>query len=203
MAGINLEVPRVSGEEIELTLKSGDRLFIVGAKGSGKSAFLGRLVQTARDYSTELVTAHRQTWFESGVSSFTHQTRREFSSKINQYIRSGEARLYDRFGGQKISSVLFDLVEKDNNRNRQVAQHVDKDDYLGAKTASAKLRSFIAQINDLLGLGALTVKLEYAGDGSILARRETGAPFEIAQMSDGERNAVLIAARVITASLGT
>ena len=47
------------------------------------------------------------------------------------------------------------------------------------------------------------LKLEYPDDGSIVAKREGGATYDIAQMSDGERSAMIIAAQVITAEPGS
>ena len=39
MEKINWNIPKMSGDPINLSLEKGDRLFIVGANGSGKSAF--------------------------------------------------------------------------------------------------------------------------------------------------------------------
>ena len=55
------------------------------------------------------------------------------------------------------------------------------------------------QLNELLALGTLSVTLENSNDEEILARhRDAMVPFSIAQMSDGERNAAIIAATVLT-----
>ena len=64
--------------------------------------------------------------------------------------------------------------------------------------ASESVSPFV-QLNELLALGTLTVSLENSNDEEILARHgNDGVPFSIAQMSDGERNAVMIAANVLT-----
>ena len=59
------------------------------------------------------------------------------------------------------------------------------------------------QINELLAGGRLTVTIENADDQNLLARHPQGQPFSIVEMSDGERNAMIIAAHIITAELGT
>ena len=60
------------------------------------------------------------------------------------------------------------------------------------------------ELNELLGIGTLAITLENANDEEILARHRDGnTPFSIAQMSDGERNAAIIAATVLTVEPGT
>ena len=55
----------------------------------------------------------------------------------------------------------------------------------------------IGQLNELLALGTLSVSLENSNDEEILAQhRNDGTSFSIAQLSDGERNAAIIAARL-------
>ena len=55
------------------------------------------------------------------------------------------------------------------------------------------------QLNELLALGTLPVSLENSEGEEILARHgNDSVSFSIAQMSDGERSAALIAATVLT-----
>ena len=58
-------------------------------------------------------------------------------------------------------------------------------------------------MNQLLRRGNLKVRLAYSDDGTMIAEHEEGATHDIAQMSDGERSAMIIAAQVITAEPGT
>ena len=65
-------------------------------------------------------------------------------------------------------------------------------------------RPVFARINDLLHLSGLAVSIENSAGEEILARhRDATEPYSIARMSDGERNAVIIAANVLTAKGGT
>ena len=114
-----------------------------------------------------------------------------------------EARWKDTNAGQNLSAVLFDLVAKENTRARSITRHVDNGDYAKAREISASLSSPFDQINELLELGTLTVKLENDNDRNLLASHSPASSFSIAEMSDGERNAMIIAAHVITAEPGT
>ena len=94
-------------------------------------------------------------------------------------------------------------MAKENTRARVITRHVDNQDYRKAEELSAKSLSPFDQINELLSLATLTVTIENSNDRDLLARHPNGQPFSIAEMSDGERNAMIIAAHVITADIGT
>ena len=59
------------------------------------------------------------------------------------------------------------------------------------------------RLNDLLALGTLRVSLHNLDDVEIVARKGSGPTFGIERMSDGERNAVIMAATVLTVDPGT
>lgn len=100
---------------------------------------------------------------------------------------------------EKQSAVLFDLVAKDNTRSRIISQHVDNKDLEEAAAVASKSTSLFDQLNDLLDLGTLDVLLRNSNDEEFLAQRNCNSvSYSIAQMSDGERAAVLMAADVLT-----
>ena len=109
----------------------------------------------------------------------------------------------DPYAQSNSSALLFDLVAKENTINKIVAQHVRNQDLPKAQEVSDDSPSPFNQINELLEFGRLTVRLENLDDRHLVARHLHESSFSIAEMSDGERNAMLIAADVITATLGT
>ena len=108
----------------------------------------------------------------------------------------------DPYAQSNSSVLLFDLVAKENTINKIVAQHVRNQDFPKAQEVSDDSPSPFNQINELLEFGRLTVRLENLDDRHLVARHLHESSFSIAEMSDGERNAMLIAADVITAKLG-
>lgn len=199
MEKIDWNIPRISKHPINLTLKNGDQLFIVGANGSGKSALIQRFVAEHPQNGIKRITAHRQTWFNSGSIDLTPANRQQYAQQNFNYDRSYEARWKDSNPGWNLSAVLFDLVAKENTRARSIARYVDNQDHKKAKEVSAKSIAPFDEINELLSLATLTVTIENSNDRNLLARHPNGQPFSIAEMSDGERNAMIIAAHVITA----
>lgn len=205
MEEIKLEIPRTLNDlnPISLSLKNGDQLFIVGENGSGKSALIQQFVGHLPS-RFKRITAHRQTWFSTGSIELTPASRQQYQQQNLGYDRRSDARWKDHSPGSKLSAVLFDLVAKENTRARAITQYVDSDNYEKAKAFSEKSSSPFDEINELLSLATLKVKIENSNDRDLLARHlRTEQSFSIAEMSDGERNAMIIAAHVITAEPGT
>ena len=63
-------------------------------------------------------------------------------------------------------------------------------------------RSVITQTNDLLRISNLGVQIFLRDNLELLAVTENGASYSIAQQSDGERSALLLAVEVLTADKG-
>ena len=201
---MNWNIPQISGQPLQIAFKANDRLFIVGANGSGKSALIQHFVSSNQGKKIWRISAHRQTWLQSGSIDLTPQHRREFDQDIMHQEVQDQSRWRDDYAQQRQSAVLFDLVAKENARARLITRHVDSGNTKKAKKTSVKSLPPFDQLNELLGIGTLAVTLENSNDEEILARHRDGsAPFSIAQMSDGERNAAILAAAVLTVEPGT
>lgn len=199
------DIPISIGEDSHLRIPLGtsDRLFIVGANGSGKSALIQHFVTSNQGASIRRLSAQRQNWFSSGSIDLTPKTRRDIATQSQNYDSRDDARWMDRNAEQRLSAVLFDLVADENARARSIAIHVDNNDTDKATEISTETRSTFIQLNELLTLGSLTVALENSEDEEILARHRGGQDFSLAKLSDGERNAIIIAATVLTIEPGT
>ena len=203
-SSMNWDIPRISDEPLHISLQSNDRLFIVGPNGSGKSALIQHLVSGHQGRNIRRISAHRQTWLGSGSLDLTPLGRKEFGER-NPDVERNYGALWQEYNSElKQSAVLFDLVANENTRARSVTSFVDSKDLEGASKHADESVSAFAQLNDLLSLGTLLTTLENSKDEEILARhRDAGSPYSIAQMSDGERNAAIIGATVLTVDPGT
>lgn len=196
---MKVSIPRPVGGQLELNLSNGERLFIVGANGSGKSALVQHLVSSNPNEKIVRVSAHRQTWLQSQNLTITGQQRRQLYQNISSTDRQHDSRWTDIYAQERQSAVLFDLVAKENERARRIARQFDNQNSEEAVTISSKEPSPFAQINELLRIGTFDVSLELGKDEQILAQHQNAAsPYSVAKMSDGERNAVMIAATVLT-----
>lgn len=208
-------IPLESGGQIESELENGKQIFVVGANGSGKSALLQNCVfhlyQRYHDHAEDKfkwIMAHRRIWFESGSVSLTHDNRRSHGNQIRHNSASSEMRWKDDYQGQNIATVLFDVVARDHDRNRQVTNYCTGGDHTKTIEISPKKinelfgHSPVEQINELFKSGGFMTQLEYTDAHGFRARHENGGIFGVEQMSDGERNAMIMASQVITAPLG-
>ena len=196
-------IPRTNDDTLTVNLDPSSRVFIVGANGSGKSALIQQAVAEFGADKVRRISAHRQTWMESGTIDMTAQTRRQFGQNLDGQERDDRFRYSDWAPLERISSVLFDLTAKENDLARRIANAVYDDDQNKVKNIRSKERRVFDQLNELLVLAGLKVTIENSEGEELLARQSQGyLPYDIAQMSDGERNAVIIAANVLTVQAG-
>lgn len=204
MKKIALQIPkilddRIPDDPIELSVNTGAPLFIVGPNGSGKSALMHHLVSNVNTNKIKRITAHRQTSLYSGTIDFTPAQRTKFFTNYLEYNRDNRSRYLDIYASDEQSAILFDLDNKYNTINEDIANHHRNQDIAKASETALKSPSPFDQINELLNHGRLNVNLERTKDRSIIANHSRGQSFDITKMSDGERSAMIIAAHVITA----
>ena len=201
---VQWDIPHTSGEHLPISLHAGACLFIVGPNGSGKSALIQHLISSHQGQNIRRISAHRQTWLGSGSLNLTPLSRKQFEQQNTSNEKEYEALWREHNAERKQSAVLFDLVAKENTRARSITTLVDTNKLKKAAKLAAKSVSVFAQLNDLLSLGTLMIALENSNDEEIIAKhRNASASYSIAQMSDGERNAAIIGATVLTVEAGT
>ena len=195
-------IPRIGAEPLSLALSRGDRVFVVGANGSGKSSLIQQLNSANPAENIVRISAHRQMWFESGNIDMTPHSRESFGSHHRRWERNYDARWRNDAGyaQHKLSATLFDLVAKHNARSHTITGLIDEEKKEEATKLAKKWTSPFDHINELLARGTMAISLEYEKGKEIRARRRgSETSFNMAQMSDGERNAAIIASTVLTA----
>lgn len=113
------------------------------------------------------------------------------------------SRWKEAYSGVKPSLAIYNLVEAHNARARLIADAVDSEDIDVARRHSASKQSPINEINELLRLSNIKLTLKLNESDEIIASREKGLPYSVAELSDGERNALLLASDVLTAPRGS
>ena len=187
-----------------VSVEAGQQVYVVGPNGTGKSAIFQHWVSSVGVSPFKRIAAHRQTWLPSGNLDFTAQSRKQFEQNRMHWDRQEDARWKEQSPAERQSAVLFDLVAKDNTRYRTIGQYIDAKDSEKATAFASKAKSLFGQLNELLSLGNLKVSLMNSNDEEILAQREDNdLNYSMAQMSDGERAAAIMAANVLVADPGT
>ncbi len=199
---ISLSVPTDKPEgALALTIGLGQMIFVLGANGTGKSSLM-QAFASASNNKTRRITAHRQTWFRSGSPEFTGKQRAEYEENVFHFDQQARARWMDDYSQQRAQMAIYDLVNSENVRAREITRAVDAKNSDEVLKLSAKDGAF-ATLNRLLRLSNLDVVVSVEANDEIMATRNGSKPYSIAKLSDGERNAILIAANVLTVPAGT
>lgn len=197
----NLTIPRPDGVLMSLTVDLGESMFILGANGTGKSSLMQQLY-TAHHGDARRISAHRQTWFSSNAITLSPEQKRTTETNIRAMDTNPQARWRDDYSAHRPGIAIYDLIDAENVRARSIAGAVDGEDIDLARTLSKK-DAPIKIINELLRLSNMPIEISVHENEQVVASKSGGDPYSIAELSDGERNALLIAADVLTVKEGT
>ena len=133
----------------------------------------------------------------------TPMTRQRFGTQQASQQAEPDSRWLDKNPGGQISSVLYDLVAKDNDQARRITAQAREKNHKEIDRIVDEEPGVFDEINHLLALASLDVAIENSKGEELLCRRKGHQQaYNIAQMSDGERNAVILAANVLTVDDG-
>ncbi len=203
MVAMELAIKRTNGEDLTISLEPGRPLYVVGPNGSGKSALIQHAIRQLGANNVRRISAHRQTWLQSAAIDMTAQSRRQFDEQLTGQEPNPVYRWREFNSGARLSSVLFDLTAMDDDQARRIRDLHYARDLERIERLIESERPVFDRINDLLNSAGLKVSISNSRNGEILAKHEEAVePYGMAQMSDGERSAVLLAAEVLTVSHG-
>lgn len=148
------------------------------------------------------ISAHRQTWFSSNTSDLSPTAKRQTEQNISNTDANPQSRWRDDYSAQRSNIAIYELIDAENIRARTITGAVDNGDLDLAKRLS-KQDAPIKVINELLRQSNIPVEISVEANEQVIARKSGGAPYSIAELSDGERNALLVAAQVLTVKPGT
>lgn len=197
----DLTIPHPGGTPMCLSVNLGESVFILGANGTGKSSLMQQLY-AAHHGNARRISAHRQTWFSSNAITLSPEQKRNTETNIQVTDTQPQARWSDSYSAARASIAIYDLIDAENVRARSIAGAVDGDDMGLAKKLSKK-DAPIKIINELLRLSNIPIEISVRQNEQVVASKSSSAPYSIAELSDGERNALLIAADVLTVKAGT
>jgi ABC-type lipoprotein export system ATPase subunit len=197
----SFSVARLSGQSLDFQMETGEIVFILGANGTGKSSLMHRFY-VANRRTGRRISAHRQTWFESNAIQISGRQKRDSASNVLDYDADPASRWRDAYTGMRPNLAIYDLLDAENVRARKITAAVDEDN-LGLAKQLSQTDAPIKIINELLKLSALPIEISVEQSEQIFASKNGSTPYSVAELSDGERNALLIAADVLTAQPGT
>ena len=212
---MRFEITRTSGETLPLELNAGDMLYIVGTNGAGKSALLMELLAQASGSPSRWLSARRQIHLSAmsgttgiGVYEETDyrqdiaETRKSiFENQLNKPFMI-EGRWRELEPEDRLTKPLFDLLTEENRRAYTIAKRVDQGMHVETRGEADHLPSPTSHINRVLHRAGLNISIEVEPTWKIMVHNCDGSTYDLAYASDGERNAVLMAATILTAPEG-
>ena len=198
-----LSIPQLGNTEnsLEIPVSNGQQIYVLGANGAGKSSLMHHFYVT-HAATARRITAHRQNWFVSNAVSLSPQNKADLMTNIANTARQPEARWTEWNAEARPSVAIYDLLDAINVRARGIADAVDQKNNALAEKLSI-VDAPIKQINELLRLSNIRIEISVEQHDRVVAKKRGSKPYSIAELSDGERNALLIAAEVLTAPSNT
>ena len=197
----NLSFPSDDSRFAQFSLEPGNTLFVLGANGSGKSTLMQHFASQNRGTSKKIA-AYRQTYMTSSSPDMTPATKNTISEQMQIEDSRIRSRYMDNYAPQRPGLTLYDLIGLENSIAREIAEAY-RSDQLGTLSGRARGESPLMVINDLLQQSNIPIKISVGSDDKVMAKKNEEALFGVAELSDGERNALLIAADVLTAPEGS
>ena len=197
----NLQYPTQRAGESSLELKVGEMLFVLGANGTGKSSLMFHFANRNRG-KTRKISAHRQTWMNTDALDMTPSTKLQTEQNIQNIDQNLKSRYRDDYASQRASMTIYDLIDAENVRAREITAFVDDGDMQSAAKC-AKQEAPITIINELLLQSNIPIAISIRENERVMATKNGGPEYSAAELSDGERNALLLAGNVLTARSGS
>lgn len=197
----NLNYPGQDTRPSRLQLQAGEMVFILGANGTGKSSMMHLFAQQNKA-NVRKISAHRQTWMNTDMLDMTPSAKAQTEENIRKEETQHRSRYRDPYAAQRASMTIYELIDAENVRAREITAAVDAGDMEKAKKVAAK-EAPITAINELLQQSNIPIIIGIRENERVMASKNGGPEYSAAELSDGERNAVLIAGNVLTAPLGS
>ena len=182
-------------------LDVGEALFVLGPNGSGKSSLMLHFAAN-NPRNSRRISAHRQTWMNTDALDMTPASKLQTEKSIRTTDHKRQSRYRDDYAAQRASITIYELIDAENVRARGIAAFVDAGDMESAAQA-AKKEAPITVINELLLESSIPITVSIRENERLMASKHGGPEYSAAELSDGERNAVLIAGNVLTAPSST
>lgn len=196
----NLNFLTSTDDPFELALDAGEMIFVLGANGTGKSSLMHRFASQNQN-QVRKIAAHRQTWMNSDALDMTPANKVQTEQHMLREDSQERSRYRDSFAAQRASMTIYELIDAENVRARAIASAYDQGE-MEKVADSAKVEAPISVINDLLRQSNIPIIISIQANERVMASKNGGPEYSAAQLSDGERNALLIAVNVLTAAAG-
>lgn len=196
--GFDLSFPSTQGNDKPLIVNQGEILFLLGANGTGKSSLLHLFHNKTHTNNVLRINAHRQIWLDSHSLTIDPSINKSHAHNISSSQKNPQGRYQDLVKHNKHQYIFNSVLHLENMVSRRASDAIRRNDLEEAKV-HAKDNAPITILNDILNTCNLDLEINIHNNNSITACRNGSENFNIQELSDGERNAILIICEVLTA----
>ena len=193
---ISISVPGPT-EPCNINLVPGEILYVLGANGTGKSALVHRL-NVVHKAKSRWIPPHRRTWLQSGGSNLTPANKEQQENNLQVDSIQPKARWMDSYAEVRVNRAIFDLIQKRSQLNQAIVDAFRGGEKIRGQKLIEKDEDPLVTLSGLLTTANLPFEFSIDENGTIVATKSGSNRFSTAEMSDGERNALLLAAEVLT-----
>ena len=190
---MDFQIPLIDSESLNISFENGKPTFILGANGTGKSSLIYHILRKFPE--TNMISAHRANWFDQESLLLAGNTKEQYEEWIKNSLQNIKSRWSEQYYLDKPKISLINLIDLENERARKITKLVDKDQLEEVKTLKSE-PSIINKINELFRSCNLSIEIDIFSNSQINAKKNNHT-YSVSKMSDGERNALLIASHVL------
>ncbi|SQG56849.1 cobalt transporter ATP-binding subunit [Corynebacterium ulcerans] len=195
---INWTVPTDSEDsDLEIPLESGQVVTLVGPNGAGKSALISWLNNQIFNIPINRIVAHRRIWLTSSGPELTPSMRERYLDILSHHDRNPTSRISGEYEEQRVSGVLYDLIARENSRNSRFVRCIESNE----PTDDIE-PSLLTTISDIMITAGFDMRFEISNNMGLNVVHKS-ATYPISAMSDGEKAALLLAAEMLLAPIGS
>lgn len=193
-----IAVPTTGGLPVNVNVRTGGVIFLVGANGTGKSALIHHLKQPL-GHRAVYMPGSRPSYFEAESLSLTPASRRQLSANLFSWDSSPDTRWRVTSGTSRNEKAVHDLQYAELDYDVGITRDIKAQGPNSPAIERLLSRSSpLDKVNLLLAQANLPVRLLM--DGAELKASRRSSVYSFAKMSDGERTALLFAAEVVSAA---
>ena len=188
-------------ERLQFSLDRGETLFVLGANGTGKSSLVHH-IYAQHDLTSHRISAHRQTWLPSGRLELTSYGKKDAELSIQRSDIQPQSRWQEHYGGVRSNVAIYNIIQRQHSQNRDIASAARLGDSNLALALAKEQQDPVVILNRLLAHAGLPIVISVRDDEEIIAINRGSQPYSIVELSDGERNVLLLTAEILTAPDG-
>lgn len=198
----SIAIPTPSGN-LQIDLPTGTPLFVLGANGTGKSALMSNLAMTSDN--TYLASAHRTVWMNSAANELSATEYAAARQTIAHRMQSPDVRWSnpDRHVRSRAATVLTGLHTVQRLRDRRIVNALESGSVDTLQRYRDESMDPIHIINGVLKAATMPISVSLDAREEHFVASKGDATYPVNELSDGERNAFLLAGAVVTEDAGT